>query len=224
MSAAKAASIPLASDRAQALALTPVSRETAERLDRFVDLLLAWQKTTSLISPATVPRLWTRHVADSLQLLDLAPGAKVWIDLGSGGGLPGLPIACALADTPGAVVHLIESNGKKAAFLREAVRVTQAPAIVHAERSEKLVDSYAGAVDVVVARAVAPLKLLLSITFPLLQGGALGIFPKGQDVGTELTEAAKYWKINHKLALSRTDPGGRIVLVDALARRLTGPQ
>jgi len=218
MSAAKAASIPLASDRAEALALTPVSRETAERLDRFVDLLLAWQKTTNLISPATVPRLWTRHVADSLQLLDLAPGAKVWIDLGSGGGFPGLPIACALADTPGAVVHLVESNAKKAAFLREAVRVTQAPAIVHAERGEKFVDSYAGPVDVIAARAVAPLKLLLGITFPLLQAGCLGIFPKGQDVATELTEATKYWNINHKVASSRTDPGGRIVIIDALAR------
>jgi len=219
MSAAKAASIPLASDRAQALALTPVSRETAERLDRFVDLLLAWQKTTNLISPATVPRLWTRHIADSLQLLDLAPSAKVWVDLGSGGGFPGLPIACALAETPGAKVHLVESSGKKAAFLREAVRVTQTPAIVHAQRGEKFVDSYAGPVDVIAARAVAPLNLLLSMTFPLLQGGALGIFPKGQDVGTELTEAAKYWNINYKVASSRTDPGGHIVMLNALARQ-----
>jgi len=224
MSAAKATPIPLPSDRAQALALTPVSRETAERLDRFVDLLLAWQKTTNLISPATVPRLWTRHVADSLQVVDLAPSAKVWIDLGSGGGFPGLPIACALADTPGAAVHLVESNGKKASFLREAVRVTQAPAIVHAQRAENFVDSSAGQVEVVVARAVAPLNLLLALSFPLLRDGALGIFPKGQDVGTELTQAAKYWKINHKLVPSRTDPEGRIVLVSALERRQTAPQ
>jgi len=218
MSAVKAASIPLASDRAKALALTPVSRETAERLDRFVDLLLAWQKTTNLISPATVPRLWTRHVADSLQLLALAPSAKVWVDFGSGGGFPGLPIACALAETPGVAVHLVESNGKKASFLREAARVTQALAIVHAVRGEKFVDSYAGPVDVIAARAVAPLNLLLSMTFPLLKEGVLGIFPKGQDVGTELTEATKYWNISYKVASSRTDPGGHIVIIDALAR------
>src|ERR1700704_5018950 len=120
-----AASVPdLASDRARALALTPVSRETSERLDRFVELLLTWQRTTNLIAASTIPHLWTRHVADSLQLLELAPDARVWIDLGSGGGFPGLVIACALADKPGALIHLVESNAKKAAFLREAQRVT----------------------------------------------------------------------------------------------------
>src|SRR5262245_27491607 len=107
---------PQAADRAKAFGLTPVSRETEERLDRFIDLLLTSQKTTHLISPNTIPTLWTRHVADSLQLLDLAPGAGLWVDLGSGGGYPGLVIACALAETPGAQVHLVESNTKKAAF------------------------------------------------------------------------------------------------------------
>ena len=119
----KAVPSPQAADRAKAFELTPVSRETAERLDRFVDLLLAWQKTTQLISPNTIPKLWTRHVADSLQLLDLAPSARLWVDLGSGGGFPGLVIACALAETPGAEVHLVESNSRKAAFLREAARL-----------------------------------------------------------------------------------------------------
>src|SRR5499433_2574017 len=118
---AKVVPAPLPSDRIEALALTPVSRETEERLERFVDLLLAWQKTTHLVSPASIPKLWTRHVADSLQLLDLAPEARLWVDLGSGGGFPGLVIACALAGSPGAHVHLVESNTKKAAFLREAV-------------------------------------------------------------------------------------------------------
>src|SRR6476620_8826345 len=114
---------PQAADRAEAFELTPVSRETEERLDRFVELLLTWQKTTHLISPSTIPKLWTRHVADSLQLLDLAPNARLWVDLGSGGGFPGVVIACALAETPGAKIHLVESNTKKAAFLREAIRV-----------------------------------------------------------------------------------------------------
>ena len=91
----------LASDRARALALTPVSRETSERLDVFVALLLSWQRATNLIAASTIPHLWTRHIADSLQLLDLAPGARVWADLGTGGGFPGLMIAIALACDPG---------------------------------------------------------------------------------------------------------------------------
>src|ERR1700730_13594640 len=101
-------------DRKRALALTPVSRETADRLDRFVGILLAWQRTTNLIAPASIPKLWTRHIADSLQLLDLAPDARIWVDFGSGAGFPGFAIACALADKPRSAVHLIESNGKKA--------------------------------------------------------------------------------------------------------------
>ena len=144
MSAAKAAPQASQTDRAAALALTPVSRETGERLDRFVELLLAWQKTTNLISPSTLPHIWTRHIADSLQLLDLAPDARTWIDLGSGGGFPGIVIACALADQNGAAVHLVESNAKKAAFLREAGRATGAPITVHAMRIEKFVDTHTG--------------------------------------------------------------------------------
>src|SRR6059058_5895401 len=80
---------PFEADRAEALALTPVSRETSRRLDRFVDLLLTWQRKTNLIAPSTVPQLWTRHIADSLQLLAIAPNARIWVDLGSGGGFPG---------------------------------------------------------------------------------------------------------------------------------------
>src|SRR5215831_2017271 len=133
---------PLAADRTKAFGLTPVSRETEERLDRFVELLLTWQKTTHLVSPASIPKLWTRHVADSLQLLDLAPKASLWVDLGSGGGFPGLAIACALAETPGAQIHLVESNNKKAAFLREAIRVTGAPGVVHPIRIEKFVANF----------------------------------------------------------------------------------
>ena len=124
----------LSADRARALALTPVSRETADRLDRFVELLLSWQQRMNLIASSTEAQLWTRHVANSLQLLALAPQARVWVDLGSGGGFPGLVIACALAETAGAQVHLVESSTKKAAFLREAGRVTGAPVSVHASR------------------------------------------------------------------------------------------
>src|SRR5580700_11720150 len=116
----------LAQDRRSALALTPVSRETVARLDRFVAELLTWQAKINLIAPSTVPKLWTRHIADSLQLLALAPHAKTWVDFGSGAGFPGLVLACALADTPGATIHLVESSTKKAAFLREAAKVTAA--------------------------------------------------------------------------------------------------
>jgi 16S rRNA (guanine527-N7)-methyltransferase len=206
----------LAADRARALSMLDVSRETAARLDRFVAVLLAWQRRINLISPATAPMLWTRHVADSLQLLALAPQARIWVDLGSGGGFPGLPIACALAETPSACVHLVESNTKKAAFLREAVRAAGAPAMVHAMRIEQFVASSPESIDVVTARALAPLTELLAEAYPLLKRGALGLFPKGQDVARELTEAAKCWKVQASLALSRTDPAGRIVVVRSI--------
>jgi 16S rRNA (guanine527-N7)-methyltransferase len=203
----------LSSDRARALGLIAVSRETADRLDRFVALLLDWQSRMNLIASSTVPVLWTRHIADSLQLLALAPEARRWADLGSGAGFPGLVIACALAESLPAQVHLIESNQKKAAFLAEAVRVTGAPAIVHAERSDDFVKTFTGPLDIVTARALAPLPRLLTIAYPLLKRGAHGLFPKGQDVDAELTEAAKCWSIQASLVPSRTDPRSGIVVI-----------
>jgi 16S rRNA (guanine527-N7)-methyltransferase len=214
----------LSADRAAALALTPVSRETAERLDRFVVLLLRWQRTVNLISPATVSRLWTRHIADSLQLLDLAPQAQAWVDLGAGGGFPGLPLACALAGRPGAAVHLIESNTRKAAFLREAVRVTKAPAFVHAMRVEKFAASFRGHLDIVTARAFSPLNILIAKAFPLLgKSGVTGLFPKGRHAEVELREAARGWKLDASLVPSRTDRSGRIVVIRHLERDGTPP-
>jgi 16S rRNA (guanine527-N7)-methyltransferase len=213
-----ARSSDLAADRARALTLTPVSRETLDRLDRFVETLLAWQQRINLIAPSTEPKLWTRHIADSLQLLALAPQAKTWVDLGSGGGFPGLVIACALADKPGARVHLVESSTKKAAFLREAARATGAPAQIHAIRIEDFVENLTMAVDVVTARALAPLVRLLAATYPLLKTGTLGLFPKGQDVDAELTEAAKCWSIQLSLAPSLTDPKAKIVRVTGIEK------
>lgn len=207
----------LTEDRARALALTPVSRETLDRLDHFVATLLAWQRRMNLIAPSTEPKLWTRHIADSLQLLALAPDAKTWVDLGSGGGFPGLVIACALAGRPKAEVHLVESNAKKAAFLREAARAAGTPAQIHAVRIEEFVENFASPVDVVTARALAPLADLLAAAYPLLKSGAVGLFPKGQDVGAELTETAKCWSIRSTLAPSLTDSKGRIVRVTGLS-------
>jgi len=209
----------LDADKARALKLTPVSRETLSRLDKFVELLLLWQQNQNLIGSSTVPLIWSRHVADSLQLIDLAPDALAWADFGSGAGFPGIPIACALAGKPGAKIHLVESVAKKAAFLREAVRVTGIPALVHHERAEKFGESCAEPVHAVTARAVSRLKVLCDQAFPLIKRGALGIFPKGQDVDAELTEAAKYWTIEAAKVPSKTSQQGCIVVVTRLEPR-----
>src|SRR6202048_498992 len=185
----------LASDKSAALALTPVSRETKARLDRYVDLLLEWQGKTHLVAPATLPNLWARHISDSLQLLTLAPSAKIWVDLGSGGGFPGVVLACALSETSGAMVHLVERNAKKAAFLREALRITASPGIVHLTDIGDSVDRITGPIDCVTARAVAPLHQLIGFAEPLVRQGAKALFLKGQAVEAELTEATKYWNI-----------------------------
>jgi 16S rRNA (guanine527-N7)-methyltransferase len=208
--------LDLAADKKRALAITPVSRETEKRLEVFVDLLLAWQDKINLVAPSTLPHIWSRHVADSLQLLPLAPQARVWVDFGSGGGFPGLPIACALVGEPGAEVHLIESNGKKAAFLREAVRATGVPAVVHQQRVEKYGESCAETVHAVTARALAPLKILCEQAFPFIGRGAVALFPKGQDIDVELTDAAKYWRLEASKVPSKTSPEGAIVVIRSL--------
>ena len=208
--------LEFAADRAHALTLIPVSRETVDRLDRYVAVLLRWQQRINLVAPSTEPNIWTRHVADSLQLLALAPKARVWADLGSGGGFPGVAIACALADVPDARVYLVETNPKKIAFLRQAVRATGAPAIVHAGKIEDFAARSPESIEVVVARALAPLPKLLGLAAPLLKNGAVGLFPKGQDAALELTEASKYWKVETSLAASRTDPKSHIVVVREL--------
>jgi 16S rRNA (guanine527-N7)-methyltransferase len=209
----------LGADRRRALDLTPVSRETLARLESFVALLLHWQPRTNLIAASTVRQLWTRHIADSLQLLDLVPEARVWVDVGSGAGFPGLPIACALADKSRGEVHLIESNAKKAAFLREAVRVTGAPAQVHATRLESVAGTLPAGIEVVSARAVAHLNQLFTMCFPLLaKNGVTGLFPKGHNAGRELEEAAGRWTVRAELVHSRTDHRSQIVVIRKLER------
>jgi 16S rRNA (guanine527-N7)-methyltransferase len=217
-SSAELPSISLA-DRSAALALTPVSRETEARLDRYVDLLVEWQARTNLIAPSTLPTLWTRHVADSLQLLALAPAARTWVDLGSGGGFPGVVLACAMAEHEGAAVHLVERNAKKAAFLREALRVTNAAGAIHLADIGDYVDSFSAPVDCITARALAPLHMLLDYVEPLMKRGAKALFLKGQDVESELTEATKYWNINPHLHPSRTGGQGWIVELETIERR-----
>lgn len=209
----------LSADRAQALELTPVSRETIARLDRYVELLLERQSHTNLIAPSTIPIVWTRHIADSLQLLALAPEARIWVDLGSGAGFPGLAIACALAEEPRTAVHLVESNNKKADFLRDVARDLALPVVVHPVRIEDYGKNLALKPDVVTARALAPLEVLLGYARPILGKHALGLFMKGQDVEAELTKATKYWTMNATLVPSKTNPQSRIVVVRDLERR-----
>jgi 16S rRNA (guanine527-N7)-methyltransferase len=223
MSTARTNQVESASaDKAKALALTPVSRETEARLDRFIDLLRLWQTRTNLVAPSTLPTIWTRHVSDSLQLVRLAPTARVWVDLGSGAGFPGVVVACALAETPQARIHLIERNAKKASFLREALRVTKAPGEVHLANIENSVDRIVGSVDCITARAVAPLNQLIGLAEPWVRRGAKALFLKGQDVEAELTEATKYWKIRPNLHASQTGGQGWIVeLADIEPRNLS---
>lgn len=217
--ASSLASDALMSDKAKALALTPVSRDIEQRLDRYLALLQQWQAKTNLVAPSTLPQLWTRHIADSLQLLALKPDAKIWVDFGSGGGFPGVVLACALADKPGAQVHLIERIAKKAAFLREAIRVTGAPGIVHLSEIGDSMEKWSGRVDCVTARALAPLHQLIGFAEPLVKQGATALFLKGQDVEAELTESARYWKIQSTLHSSRTGGQGWIVEIDRIERR-----
>lgn len=209
----------LAQDRTAALHLMDVSRETSERLDRFTALLLETQQHTNLVATSTLAQVWTRHIVDSLQLMRLAPEARTWVDLGSGAGFPGLVIACALAETPGSTVHLVESTRKKCTFLTEAIRLTGAPAVVHCQRIEEFAPQFTGPVDVVTARALAPLDKLLGLAAPLLKNGVLGLFPKGQDVAVELTDASKCWKIEAVVESSVTSPVSGIVVVRKLEQR-----
>lgn len=193
-----------------------VSRESGKRLETYVQLLLTWQQRINLIGPATIPFVWERHILDSLQLLPLLPkDTRSLAELGSGAGIPGLVIAIAA----GLEAHLYESNGKKAAFLREAARQTRTRAHVHMVRLETLrAQTDVPAVQCVVARALAPLPLLLEYAEPFLARGAVGLFHKGQDVDAELTEATKYWKMRYSKHASQCDSRGVILEIHEATR------
>jgi len=192
-----------------------VSRETFEKLSRYVDLLLQWQARINLISPTTVNAIWTRHILDSTQLFHLKPAARHWVDLGSGGGLPGLVLACCLAESEGGMIDLVESNGKKAAFLRHVAVTLGLPVQVHAERIESVLPKL-DHVDVVTARALAPLGQLIGYSSILLKKGATALFLKGREAEQELTEAAKEWQFSIQSHPSQTDPKAAIVEIRLL--------
>ncbi|MGO4387759.1 16S rRNA (guanine(527)-N(7))-methyltransferase RsmG [Microvirga sp. 2YAF29] len=192
-----------------------VSRETREKLELLERELRRWQKVKNLVGPATLDQIWDRHIVDSLQLLDLAPQAKTWIDLGSGAGFPGLVLAIA-GQERGLKVYLVESNSRKCAFLREITRLTGAQASIRAARLETVIPGFVGQADVVSARALASLTQLLEWTEPMLKAGAIGLFPKGRDAEIELTEARKRWTFEADILPSRTDSEARILRITSI--------
>jgi len=195
------------------LAGVDVSRESFLRLQTYVALLLRWQTRINLVGPGTIDDIWTRHIADALQLVGLFAGdPRAIIDLGSGAGIPGLPLAIAWPVESRPYIHLVESNGKKAAFLREALRITGACGEVHQTRIEAIAPArLQPKPQLVVARALTRLSRLLRLAKPFVDKGATCLFHKGQDVDDELTESTKYWRIFYRLYPSRLPGGGWIV-------------
>lgn len=195
--------------------LATVSSDVGRRLSLYADLLIRWQSTINLVAPSTIPDLWTRHIGDSLQVQAAVPEAVAWVDLGSGGGFPGLVTAIVLADVPGAHVHLVESDKRKAAFLRTVSRETGVPAEIHAERIEMFVPAHAGHVDAVSARALAPLNQLVAFSEKFLLAGAMGVFPKGQQAVAELTALDLDRRFRAESVPSRTRDRSSLLIVTA---------
>ena len=192
--------------------MVDVSRETTERLGIFADLVLRWTPRINLISAGDRPHLWARHIEDSLQLVALMPpGIDRAVDLGSGGGFPGLVLAIAT----GVHFDLIESDHRKGAFLREAARATGAAATVHTCRIE---DCSAAPAPIVTARALAPLPKLLALADPFLQPGGHALLMKGENAAAELTAAEKQWHMQVRHIASRTNPGAIILDITGLHR------
>lgn len=200
-------------------ARTGVSRETLERLHVYAALLAKWQKAINLVAPKSLPELWERHFLDSAQLLALAPpGARLWLDLGSGGGFPGLVIAAMGME----IVHLVESDQRKSAFLREAARAMGVSATVHVKRIEAvdpaaLHAALGGAPEVISARALAPLEELLPLAHRLAGPETIYLLPKGRQAEDELTAARRYWTIAQlEMLPSQTDPAANILRIRGL--------
>lgn len=191
---------------------TAVSRETADKLDRFLTLVLAWNRTINLVGKQDEAQLRQRHLEDSLALLPHLPeGFERAIDLGSGGGFPGLVLAIAT----GRHFDLVEADQRKAAFLREAARITGAPATVHALRIEA---ARLPPAPLVTARALAPLPTLLAWAAPLLAPGGVCVFPKGRTAGEELTEARRQWHMRVEQWSNPLAPDARILRLSEISR------
>jgi 16S rRNA (guanine527-N7)-methyltransferase len=180
----------------------------------FRDLLIEWNGRMNLVGPSALGEFWRRHAFDSAQLCEIEPQARTWADLGAGAGFPGLVLAILTKHRPEAHVHLVESVAKRCRFLQTVVDALALPATVHNARAEDL----SLRVDVVTARACAPMARLLGYAWPYLRADAVGLFLKGQDVGFELQEAARYWKFVADLIPSLSYSEGRIVRVKGVSR------
>ena len=196
---------------AQFAAALNVSRETLGRLEVYEAMLREWQKTINLVSAGTLDDIWRRHFLDSGQLCRLMVGTKTAVDIGSGGGFPGLVVAI----ISGAHVTLVESDNRKAAFLREVSRVTAADTEIIAGRAETVTATPA---ETVTARAVAPLTKLLPLVEPWIQPGGCCYFLKGGAVEDELTDAGRIWDIEYDMVPSLSDPTGTILCVKEFSR------
>jgi 16S rRNA (guanine527-N7)-methyltransferase len=191
-----------------------VPRETLDRLAVYEGLLRKWNAAINLVAPASLGQLWERHFADSAQLLPLIPRAsRGLVDLGSGAGFPGLVLA--ILGVPD--VHLVESDTRKATFLREAARATGTAATVHAARAETVSGVFA---DVVTARALAPISDLLPLAVRFLRPGGVCLFLKGRTVESELTQTGESWTMTIERFPSVTDPSGTVVRLSEIARVL----
>ena len=197
-----------------------VSHETIHRLQTYRSLLERWQKTTNLVAPSTLPQVWSRHFADSAQLSALAPKARLWLDLGSGGGFPGLVVAILRSGDPDFRMHLVESNHKKCAFLGEVARTAKAPVDIHPMRIEQFAENAQSLrADVVSARALAPLPRLLELAEPFLRDETRGLFLKGRKTDAEIKPAEARWSFDYASHPSLTAEGARIVEIANLRRR-----
>ena len=193
-----------------------VSRETMDRLRRYQELLARWNSKINLVSRKTVPDTWTRHIVDSAQLWGQCTEFAEWIDIGSGAGFPGMVLAIIASEKrPGARFHLVESDVRKCAFLRNIARETNTTVRIHAKRAEELSEI---AADVVSARALASLDRLLILAKPLLIPGGHCLFLKGQNCDTELSEARKSWKFDLKMTPSVTEQQSSILRIGELER------
>lgn len=221
MARPRASSIGSAEDFARQFS---VSRETISRLKTYEKLLKQWQKTINLVGAGTLEQTWSRHFADSAQLLDLAPlSTNRWVDLGSGAGFPGLVLAILLAEREGAHVALVESDTRKAAFLGEVARQTGVPVDIYPERIEKAATQYmVGQVDAITARGLAPMPRLLELVAPYFSGSTVGLFLKGREAQSELDAASQGWELLTEQCPSQTDKEGQIILVRALRAKAEG--
>jgi 16S rRNA (guanine527-N7)-methyltransferase len=190
------------------------SPEAMADLERFRQRLEDANQAMNLVGPSTLPQFWLRHALDSAQLLRIAPDARVWADLGAGAGFPGVVLAILLRGRPHARVHLIDSLSKRCRFLQAVTDELKLPAQVHDARAEDLVLD----VEVVTARACAPLTRLLGLARPYLREGVEGLFLKGEKVEAELQEARKSWRFEADLLPSLSDSRGQVVRIRRLQR------